>query len=59
MKRHHKEVQITFRLEEELAHEIERHAESRRVSRSWLIREAIYRYLREPEQAVQQTGEQS
>jgi hypothetical protein len=40
-----KEVQITLRIPGELAKALDKHAESTRTTRSWVIRDALHRYF--------------
>jgi predicted transcriptional regulator len=40
-----KEVQITLRIPGELARALDKHADSTRTTRSWVIRDALHRYF--------------
>jgi predicted transcriptional regulator len=40
-----KEVQITLRIPAELARALDKHAESTRTTRSWVIRDALHQYV--------------
>jgi hypothetical protein len=40
-----KEVQITLRISGELAKALDKHADSTRSTRSWVIRDALFRYF--------------